>query len=393
MRHFSKLHFAIAITLLSFWRCAAQAQVTAVITADNAYGFGYGTYYTIPAGQYYGGLENLKAEDITSCSTGPETYLVNPAITDYLYIVAWSDDVVYQGVLGQFKNGNLPPILTGSSNWQVFATGINFDIPPYSPAGGPSLALINQQITIANKNIGGTASSRGWVGLTSSGQSLAIGEPNDNMGGTFQQVCGIDTAAHWMWFNVDPTKYNAFTQGPYPGGHKEFLIFRIPAKDIVTPADFRATTVCQGTATSFSGSTAGGTVNSWQWNLGDGTTATDQNLTHTYMTAGTYNVQLCINGGASCITKPVTVKPLPPALAINGPKDKCNHLTASYSVNGVGYTYSWSVSNGTITSSTTGSSVNVLWKTTGASILTVTITSASGCSTTSSIVVPACTIN
>lgn len=387
----SKTTFAIAITILSFLMgVTAQAQVTAVITADNAYGFGYGTATAIPSTQYYGGIENLTAADIFSFATGAETYTVYPAITDYLYIVAWSDDVTKQGVLGQFKNGSLPSLYTGIGNWQVFATGINFDSNALNTTKGPSLALINQQIIIANKGIGTLASSGGWVGVKSTGQSLAIGELNDTLGGDFPQVAGIDSTARWMWFNVDPTKYNAFTQGPGTGGHKEFLIFRIPARAIVTPADFRATTVCQGAATSFSGVSAGGNVTSWEWDLGDGTTATDQNLTHTYMTAGTYNVTLCINGGSSCVTKPVTVNPLPVVQAIHGPTTKCQ-LSTSYSVKNLGYTYSWSVSNGTITSPTTGSSVNVTWKSSGASLLTVTITSASGCSTTSSILVTPCT--
>lgn len=200
-----------------------------------------------------------------------------------------------------------------------------------------------------------------------------------------------------MWFNSDPNVflndvYDAFTKTPGLGGHKEFLIFRIPAKDIVTAADFRVTTVCQGAATAFYGVTAGGTATSWQWDLGDGTTATDQNLTHTYMAAGTYNVTLCINGGSSCVTKPVTVNPLPLVQAIHGPTSKCNlGPNTSYSVKNLGYTYSWSVSNGTITSPTIGNSVTVTWKPTGASILTVTITSPSGCSTTSSILVTPCT--
>ena len=381
----------IIVALSLFLAVAAQAQVTAVITADNAYGFGYGTSTAIPAGQYYGGIENLSSADIFSSATGAEKYTVNPAITDYLYIVAWSDDAVKQGVIGQFQNGTLAKLYTGNSNWQVFATGIDFDSNALNVVKGPSLAVINDQIAIANAGTGGSESSGGWVGVTMSGQTLVIGQTNDGTGTVFPQVAGIDSVARWMWFNVDPTLYtNTFTSGPGGTGHKEFLIFRMPAKDIVTAADFKATTVCQGAPTSFTSVTAGGAVNSWQWDLGDGTTATDQNLTHTYAKAGTYNVTLCINGGTSCITKQVKVNPLPPALAINGPTTKCT-LNTSYSVKNLGYKYSWSVYNGTITSPTNGSSVSVTWKPTGASILTVTITSPSGCSTTSSILVTPCT--
>lgn len=171
----------IIVVLSLFIAVAAQAQVTAVITADNAYGFGYGTKTGIPAGQYYGGIENLEAKDITSAATGAEQYVVNPAITDYLYIIAWSDDNIHQGVLGQFKNGNLPPIFTGIGNWQVFATGIDFDPQPKGtpPPLGPSLALINQQIAAANLVMGGNGSSKTWRGLALTTQGLALGPLND----------------------------------------------------------------------------------------------------------------------------------------------------------------------------------------------------------------------
>jgi PGF-pre-PGF domain-containing protein len=42
---------------------------------------------------------------------------------------------------------------------------------------------------------------------------------------------------------------------------------------------------------------------SWEWNFGDGSTSTDQNATHTYVTAGTYNVSLnATNEGGSNVS-------------------------------------------------------------------------------------------
>ncbi len=205
LRNNSTLAIALAILSLLIG-VTAQAQVTAVITADNAYGFGYGTNKEILAGQYYGGIENLTSVDITSANTGAEKYTVSPAITDYLYIVAWSDVFYHQGVLGQFKNGTLPPIYTGSGNWEVYATGVHINILPASVfPKGPSLFLINQQIEAANCYCGDKyASSWGWRKLNNNGFSLAIGETNASSAGNFAQVAGIDSAAKWMWFRSKP---------------------------------------------------------------------------------------------------------------------------------------------------------------------------------------------
>ncbi|MFE9421583.1 collagenase [Kitasatospora sp. NPDC006697] len=53
-----------------------------------------------------------------------------------------------------------------------------------------------------------------------------------------------------------------------------------------------------------------GHVTGWSWNFGDGATATTQNPSHTYATAGSYNVGLTVtdsNGKTASITQSVTV--------------------------------------------------------------------------------------
>lgn len=141
-----------------------------------------------------------------------------------------------------------------------------------------------------------------------------------------------------------------------------------------------AAAVCQGQPTAFSSNATGAT--SWNWNFGDNTPSVNQqNPTHTYANAGTYTVQLCVNGTTSCVTKPVTVNPKPPTPVIIGSNNLCNGLKATYSVAPVsGVTYTWTVSNGTISGSSTGSSVNVTWNSTGGGFISVTATNAQGCS-------------
>ncbi len=143
--------------------------------------------------------------------------------------------------------------------------------------------------------------------------------------------------------------------------------------------DFTAAAVCQGQPTNFSSNATSAT--SWNWNFGDSTSSNQQNPTHSYASAGTYNVTLCVNGTTSCVTKPVTVNPRPPAPVIVGPNNLCNGLTTTYSVAAVsGVTYAWTVTNGTIIGSSTGSSVNVTWNSTGGGFISVTTTNPQKCS-------------
>jgi parallel beta-helix repeat protein len=54
-----------------------------------------------------------------------------------------------------------------------------------------------------------------------------------------------------------------------------------------------------------------GTLKSWEWNFGDGTTSTEQNPNHTYSKAGTYQVTLTVtldNGSILTVINTITVK-------------------------------------------------------------------------------------
>jgi gliding motility-associated-like protein len=77
-------------------------------------------------------------------------------------------------------------------------------------------------------------------------------------------------------------------------------------------------------------------VTSWQWYFGDGATATTQNTSHSYTTAGTYTVKLIItdnNGCTDSITKPVTTNSTP--FDFSYKQDICNPLSVQFFAAGV----------------------------------------------------------
>ncbi|AKB33736.1 cell surface protein [Methanosarcina siciliae HI350] len=55
--------------------------------------------------------------------------------------------------------------------------------------------------------------------------------------------------------------------------------------------------------------TSTGSVSSWNWEFGNGSTSTEQNPTHTYVTEGSYNVNLTVTGpgGSDTATLPIAV--------------------------------------------------------------------------------------
>jgi PKD repeat protein len=80
---------------------------------------------------------------------------------------------------------------------------------------------------------------------------------------------------------------------------------------------FTTDSQCTGVATQFSG-LSDGVVTSWRWDFGDNTTGSGQNVSHQYVSEGTYRVVLTVKGDGSCTnqyTKMVTIynsnKPTP----------------------------------------------------------------------------------
>lgn len=223
----------------------ASGPVDVVITADNAYSFGYGTGDTITT--FIQGQRAQTAGQIFNCGEGPEQYTVAEADAPegaYLYIVTWDDLSVTQGVLAQFKR-DTGTVLTGDDRFEVCATGQDYS----SSTTGPTQQIVNEQITACNAGAGSTTTtSMGWVntagamaGTSAAIGHLAVGEANDAQAGAFPITCqpgqtaspGIDSAAHWMWYDpMDGSSTDAF-HSTGANRTKAFLIFRLSAGAII----------------------------------------------------------------------------------------------------------------------------------------------------------------
>jgi hypothetical protein len=153
-------------------------------------------------------------------------------------------------VLGQFRRssgmGDFGPLVyTGDEDFEVCATGQNFN----PPSGGPDLELINEMILLCNNGdaMDPDDTSMGWVDSAGTEYgALAVGEDNTTPydsyaqpGNEFPLVCQevMDEDATWMWFNWDPANIVWPDQSPFmwPGGTNpdhQFLIFRLAADSL-----------------------------------------------------------------------------------------------------------------------------------------------------------------
>ncbi|TBX69926.1 T9SS type B sorting domain-containing protein [Flavobacterium silvisoli] len=186
-----------------------------------------------------------------------------------------------------------------SSNWYSFTVAtsgiLQFAITPNS--------VIDYDFAVFNttSSCPGTEISCNWNGTTGPGGVTGLGcsgpqcNPTINVtaGQTYTILVDRFTSTSSAGFTLDFTGTTATVTSPNPS--------------------FTATTVCIGSPTQFTNTTNGNYT--YNWNFGDGFTSTLENPSHTYASAGTYNVTLLLTavpgGCQNAITLPVTVKPLP----------------------------------------------------------------------------------
>ncbi len=176
--------------------------VEATITADNHYALYYGNQ-TGSSITYVG--RNEIGPDGSSGGynwSQAETNRFEMAAGDYIYVAAWSDGQVAQGLLGQFVLSGLnTTILTNTSDWEVFATGIEKD--DYSAA--PTIADLGSQISTASWN--------------------TISDHSNHGSAPWGIISDISSQADWIW------------GGSLIGGsnYGEYLIFRTQVAQTPVP--------------------------------------------------------------------------------------------------------------------------------------------------------------
>ncbi|WP_157986618.1 PKD domain-containing protein [Chitinophaga alhagiae] len=162
------------------------------------------------------------------------------------------------------------------------------------------------------------------------------------------------------------------------------LLLNISARAQLT-ADFTPTKTsdCESLITQFNDKSTGSPV-SWQWDLGNGATSTEQSPRASYPAPGTYKVVLTVKnaaGNTHTAEKTVTVweKPKPDFTA--GPAKGCIPLPVTFTdksdpVNGTITAYSWDFGDGTTGS---GSSPVHTYNDVLSAAVTLTITNSNGC--------------
>lgn len=160
----------------------------------------------------------------------------------------------------------------------------------------------------------------------------------------------------------------------------QVVVNEIPVADF-TPS---AVAVCQSTPVTLAdnSSVVNGSIASWTWDLGNGSTSTSQSPSVNYATSGTFNIQLIVTSNANCIdtvTGQVTVNPNP--VASFSTNDVCRDVITSFTnssfiSDGSNLTYAWDLGDGTTFG---GALLGHIYSTEGAYTVTLVVSSPNNC--------------
>ena len=245
------------------------------------------------------------------------TTLQNPVVSFFVY---WESEKTYDGAAFQYSlNGGTTWINVGTANEPVDCMNQNW----YNTSSVTNLSGISNP-------------KDGWSGNQQATQGSCQGG-NGSSGWKLAKHCltGLGGNANVVFRFV----FGAGTQcNDYDGfAFDEFAISEASTATV----DFTYT--CTGGAYLFTG-TSNLCPQTYTWNFGDGTQANTNNPTHTYATAGAYNVQFtaggsCYNSGT--ITKPVNILSVNTssiAVLCNGDNTGAAIATPA---GGSNYTYQW----------------------------------------------------
>lgn len=207
--------------LLALPAGARAAEIQGAVVCDN--------YHFVFTGSVDGRSLTPRGRVEVGPQTTPVRYSFQDADDEYVYIAAWSDRSIEQGLLHGFTVDGVPRYSAedNKSAWEVCATGFHKDGPLSNPIRDLDLAG-----WIRECNAGATPSA-GWVKPGASPNGLAIGDAND---GTFPDnapwcagspCADIPESAQWTWY--DSGECGDGAPAPFfPGcDHYETLIFRL----------------------------------------------------------------------------------------------------------------------------------------------------------------------
>lgn len=253
-------------------------------------------------GNYYAFFAGYNSSNIIKASFGPSLN-TSPSF----------NTIISDGSPSDLK------LIQDSSSWKLISTNYsNNDIRKYDLGSSLSGGTV---VSLGTESFGGANPKGIEIIRKGNSQFLVI----QNSGSFNIQVVKYTNnlnVSSFIDFDSIPLNISYTSAGIYPitltvydsYGNSSSVTQQIQIIDAPT-SNFTAINLCFGDSVNFidSTTTSGGSINSWNWDFGDGNSSTVQNPTHLFTTAGTFNVNLTTSSGTcdNTIIKQITISPKP----------------------------------------------------------------------------------
>ena len=342
------------------------------------------------------------------------TFFVNPQDTNFIYKYAivlenpdpphtWAEQPYFELKIYDGSNnvipcsyqqysadGSIPGFFDSPSNSNIKCkswTTVGVNLGPYV---GQTITLVVTSADCAQ----GAHFGYGYIDFIC--PSSFTSTPNvycNNVTSATLTVPDIDPGMNFQWStgettptitinpqNYDGSNVSVYIQSPTSLGLCGFY-YLFPIEVVQLNPEFNTTTNCLTVNFTDLSSVTGTTISGWSWDFGDGQNSTSQNPTHTYTTAGDYNVTLTITAGGcqNSISHHVTVSGLSISVSSINPMCYGQNGSATVTASGSGsYSYTWS----TTPPQTTATANNLPPGT-----YTVSVSEPGGCNNTASVTI------
>jgi PGF-pre-PGF domain-containing protein len=238
--------------------------------------------------------------DISAVNADLKGFAGDVSAGQYVYYIPWSTDADYSGVTARY---DITKPYTDPASWEAF-----------------DIATVNTTLV----GFWGGDASGNYVYYSPNGNSIAY----SGNAARYDITGPFTSAASWESFNMTPMNplMKGFTGVIVSGDSIYFIPFGGTYNGVVGRYNATPAPVASFTANPAAGApplpvtftdSSTGSPTSWNWSFGDGNVSAVQNPGHTYVSTGTYSVNLTVTriGESDCLVRTdyITVSPPPSA--------------------------------------------------------------------------------